>query len=104
MVNTKEKQIVKQLVDEYFKQYSKYPTFVDLIKDCIRLKGISTANYLFDSLKMGWLSNGFRNENFKEIHQNIFSEGRDYYYSELENYLNEENQANLDAHYKQSKQ
>ncbi|MDB0603071.1 hypothetical protein PL373_18455 [Tenacibaculum maritimum] len=104
MIYEREAQIVKQLVNDYLNQHNKKPTFIELIKDCIYLKGILTASYLFDSLKNGWLSNGFRNENFKEIHQNIFSEGRDYYYSELENYLNKENQANLDAHYKQSKQ
>lgn len=91
MIYQREAHLVKQLVNDYLNQHNKKPTFIELIKDCIYLKGILTASYLFDSLKNGWISNGFKEEDFKVIHKSLFSEDRDYYYTELENYLNNEN-------------
>lgn len=103
MVDKRVEEIVNHLVKLFEKENKRKPSFEELVKDCIYLKGINTANYLFESLKDGWIANGFKPTNFKAVNKTLFPFDRDYYYTELETFLNQEHQANINAHHKQSR-
>lgn len=97
------KSISLRLVEDYVEQHGVNPSFKQLIEDCIYLKGITTADYLFQSLKQGWILNDFEKPDFKLIQKELFSFDRNYLYKQLEEYLNDEHNAEINAHYNQSK-
>lgn len=87
----RKKELVKSLISAYEEEKGNYPSFYELIKDCIYLKGINTARYLFNVIQEGWLENNLQPQDFKSIYSSFFGTSRTYYYEELENYLDEEN-------------
>ena len=80
---------VKNLTDVFLKENGTFPEFEDLIKECIYLKDLSTADCLFNSLKEGWLLNGFKELDFKELHTKIFKYDKAYHFDELLDELSE---------------
>lgn len=74
---------VKRLAETFTESYGKFPEFEDLIRECIYLKGLGTSDYLFSSLKEGWLLNGFMELDFNSLHTKIFKYDLLYYYDEL---------------------
>ncbi len=95
MAVDKIKNWVGNIYSNYKEQYNKEPAFEDIIKDCIYLKGINITDYLFSSLKEGWITNNFPETDFRKLHKDIFCDDRNYYYSEIENYLIEESDAEM---------
>lgn len=87
------KSITLRLVEDCVEQYGVNPSFKQLIEDCIYLKGITTADYLFQSLKQGWILNDFEKPDFKLIQKELFPFDRNYLYEQLEEYLNDEHNA-----------
>lgn len=88
---------IKGLINELVKVNGKEPSFQELIQDCIYLKGIDTAEFLYHPLKDAWLRCGLDNQYFKQIYFDLFGESRDYYYTEITNFLIEENEAEFKA-------
>ncbi|CAA0160715.1 hypothetical protein ACE1MK_09200 [Tenacibaculum maritimum] len=87
----KTKELVNSLISAYEEEKGNYPSFYELIKDCIYLEGINTARYLFSTIQEGWLENDLQPQDFKSIYSSFFGTSRAYYYGELKNYLDEEN-------------
>ena len=85
------KKLVNSLISAYEEEKGSFPSFHELIKDCIYLKGIDTARCLFNIIQEGWLENNLQPQDFKSIYSSFFGTSRAYYYGELENYLAEEN-------------
>lgn len=92
---------VANLYDDYKAQYSIVPTFEDIIKDCIYLKGLDTAEYLFNTLKQGWLENNYPEMDFNKLYKNTFCDTRNYYYSEMKNLIENNSDSELEANYRQ---
>lgn len=86
------KELVNSLISAYEEEKGNYPSFYELIKDCIYLEGINTARYLFNTIQEGWLENDLQPQDFKSIYSSFFGTSRAYYYGELKNYLDEENE------------
>lgn len=102
MGSDKVKNWVTNLYIDYKTQYKREPSFEDLIKDCIHLKGIDIAEYLFNSLQKGWLDNSYPEIDFKELHKNLFCDSRNYYYSELKLYLDNNADSEFEANFRQN--
>ena len=97
------KSIVRSLFDDFKKEKGSEPTLKDIVQECIYLKGITTADYLFESLALGWKLNEYPTTDIKALNREMFPFDRNYWYEQLEEYVDAENKADLDAHYNQSK-
>lgn len=69
---------------EYEANYSKKPSFENLLQDCIKLKGIITTEFLITSLQEGWLLNGGEDLDFSSIYNKYFGYDRIPLYEKLE--------------------
>ncbi len=102
MENEKFKRWVASLYEDYNIHLSTKPTFEDLVKDCIQLKGNSIAEYLFQALKQGWIANNYLDENYNKVFEKYFSDNRHYYYTEMEQYLLDENEVGFSTYFDQT--
>lgn len=101
MENEKFKRWVASLYEDYNIHLSTKPTFEDLVKDCIQLKGNSIAEYLFQALKQGWKANNYFDEDYDKVFEKYFSVDRHFYYTEMEQYLLKDNDVQMEINYNQ---
>ncbi|QCD61097.1 hypothetical protein B9C57_00335 [Tenacibaculum maritimum] len=69
---------------EYENNYSQKPSFEDLLKDCIKLRGITVTEFLVTSLQKGWLLNGGEDLDFSSTYNKYFGYDRIPLYEKLE--------------------
>lgn len=79
-----EKEIVKNLIKKFNKDYKTNPSFENLLQDCIKLRGITTTEFLVTSLQKGWLLNGGEDLDFSSIYNKYFGYDRIPLYEKLE--------------------
>ncbi|WP_136437301.1 hypothetical protein [Tenacibaculum maritimum] len=78
------KSILNQIMKEYENNYSQKPSFEDLLKDCIKLRGITVTEFLVTSLQKGWLLNGGEDLDFSSTYNKYFGYDRIPLYEKLE--------------------
>ncbi|GFD83543.1 hypothetical protein KUL118_64050 [Tenacibaculum sp. KUL118] len=79
-----EKEIVKNLIKTFNKDYKANPSFENLLQDCIKLRGITATEFLATSLQEGWLLNGGKELDFSSIYNKYFGYDRIPLYEKLE--------------------
>ncbi len=87
MENQKIKNWVALIFKDYENQYNKTPTFRDLIKDCIYIKGIDATEYLSKYIIKGWELNNYPTTDFNLVLKELLCSDRDYFYTEMIDYL-----------------
>lgn len=87
MENNKIKNWVTLIYEDYTNQYDKAPTFRDLIKDCIYIKGMDATDYLSKYIIKGWELNQYPITDFNLEIKELLCSDRDYYYTEMMDYL-----------------
>lgn len=76
--------IIRNLISQYTKAFSKEPTFEDLLKDCIRLRGLTATEFSVNTLYKGWLQNGGKEIDSTTLYNKYFGYDRIGLYEELE--------------------
>ncbi|GFD93133.1 hypothetical protein KUL156_42990 [Alteromonas sp. KUL156] len=79
-----EKEIVKNLIKTFNKDYKANPSFENLLQDCIKLRGITATEFLATSLQEDWLLNGGKELDFSSIYNKYFGYDRIPLYEKLE--------------------
>jgi hypothetical protein len=98
------KEWVGEIYKDYKKQYFKEPTFEDIIIDCIKLRGIEIADFLFSTLKDAWLENNYPITDFKLLREKIFCYDRARCYFEIEQIVDEWNEIVFNSNYDEQNQ
>ncbi len=78
------KETVSDLIIQYQNKYNVKPSFENLLQDCIKLRGITTTEFLATSLQEGWLLNGGQELDFSSIYNKYFGYDRIPLYEKLE--------------------
>lgn len=76
--------LIKQIIESYKKIFLKEPAFDDLLKDCIRLRGLTTTEFLVNTLYKGWLQNGGKEIDSTTLYNKYFGYDRIELYEKLE--------------------
>lgn len=76
--------LVNKLINEYQNIYNVFPTFEDLLKDCIRLRGLTATEFLVSTLYKGWLQNDGKEIDFTLLRNKYFGYDRIDLYEKLE--------------------
>lgn len=87
MENQKIKNWVALIFKDYENQYNIAPTFSDLIKDCIYIKGINATEYLSKHIINGWELNNYPKTDYNLELKKLLCYDRDYYYTEMFEYI-----------------